>query len=230
MPSGRGARNARDAGPVRPAVRPSDADLADALKDVLDPQQVKRVIARLRPVLGATNVKPGQPVGALTLDTNHLQALLIPALIAAAGLDATRIDSPPPPILWDDGANRLLVHLDQAVLTFGDGIVDVAIGVECDQTGPAPVTCTFVTSSPDRPGGFVWASEDRPRGPAAVVELWGEALIGLCWRALVDVARSGAASAGTDTFDRALVASTVVASASGFHIIPMAAHRFMRIE
>jgi hypothetical protein len=220
---------ASDAGSVRPAFTGSDPDLTDALKDILDPRQMKLVLARLRPVLGVVDVKPGQPLPPVNLDPKMLQSLLASALIVAAGLDPARTASPPPPVLWDDGKNRLLVHLVEARLNAGDGFVDLTVNVECDQTQRAPVTCTFVTSSPDRSGGFVWATEDRPRGPMAVVDVWGEALIALCWRALIEVARVGAGRAGTDTFGRPLIASTVVASPDGLQIVPMGAHRFMKI-
>ena len=150
-------------------------------------------------------------------------------LLVAAGLDPVRNPGPIPPVLWDDGSNRLLVHLAEAEVNCGASTIDLTIGVECDEIGRDRVVCTFVTSAVDRPAGFIWATESRPRGPAAVVEVWGEPLVALCWRALVDVAAEGAAAQGNDALGQPLLASTVVATPDGLAIVPMAAHPFMRV-
>ena len=63
-----------------------------------------------------------------------------------------------------------------------------------------------------------------------VVDVWGDPLVALCWRALVEVSRSAAASQGTDTLDRPLLAANVVATANGFQVTSMAAHSFMDLE
>lgn len=172
---------------------------------------------------------PGRTGEPTFLIVDQAQQMLTPSLITAAGLDRSKTADPPPPVLWEDGDRRLLVHLESAKLAFDHGVVDVSIDVECDQTQRQSVTCTFVTSSPERPAGFIWATESRPRGPAIIVEQWGDALIALCWRALVDLARLAAAGQGVDTFDQPLIASTVVASPDGFMVVPLAAHRFMRL-
>lgn len=150
-------------------------------------------------------------------------------VLVAAGLDPLRTPQEIPPILWDDGSSRLLVHLDQIDLNLGPGTADVILGVECDEIGHDRIICTFVTSSLNRPGGFVWASENRPRGPAAVVELWGEALVALCWRTLVEIAASAAASLGVDAVGQPLIPSTVIAAPDGLLVVPMAAPSFMRV-
>lgn len=152
------------------------------------------------------------------------------ALIVAAGLDPARTPKEPPPVLWDDGTNQLLVALDDAEVRCGSAFVDISLSVMCDQVGRARVTCTFVTTPLDRPAGFTWATESRPRGPLEVVEIWGEALVALCWRTLVEIATSAAAAIGRDGVGRPLVPSTVVATPDGLVLIPMAAHRFMRIN
>lgn len=151
------------------------------------------------------------------------------SLLVAAGLDPLRTPKENPPVLWDDGSSRLLVHLDQVEISLGDGTADVVLGIECDEIGHDRIVCTFVTSSLRRPAGFVWASETRPRGPAAVVEIWGEALVALCWRTLVEIAASATASLGVDAVGQPLIPSTVIASPDGLLVVPMAAPSFMRV-
>jgi hypothetical protein len=173
-------------------------------------------------------IAPGRLGKPFMLGLGEVRGRLTPALVVAAGLDRSRTPTPPPPVLWDDGVNRLLVHLAEAEVELGDGVIDVALAVECDETRVERVVCTFVTSSPKRPAGFAWASESKPRGPAIIVDLWGEALVALCWRALIEIVRGGASASGIDTFDRPLIASTVAATPDGFLVVPQAANRYMR--
>ena len=169
---------------------------------------------------------PGGTGHAVKIPLEHLQNLLQHGLVIAAGLDPTLTPSPPPSVLWSDGANRLLVHLGRAQARSGDGFVDVTLPVQCDEAGMSLVVCTFVTSTPDKPGGFVWASEGRPRGPTSVVTLWGDPLVALAWRGLVELAGAIAAHAGRDRFDRPLVPGTVFAARDGLTVVPMAPHVF----
>jgi hypothetical protein len=172
-------------------------------------------------------LEPGKAAEPISVQPGVVQQLLQRSLMTAAGLDPSKSVDPAAAVLWDDGSNRLLVHLDQTTVRFGTGVVDVSLVVECDQTQRAAVVCTFVTTSPDRPGGFVWATQDRPRGPQQVVQVWGDSLVALCWRALVDVAVRAAADVGVDPFGRSTIAATVVAGPDGLMITPMAPHRFM---
>jgi hypothetical protein len=184
---------------------------------------------RLRDDTKDGKTRAGQTTKPVFMPLDMVKRALRRSVLVAAGLDPVRTPDPIPPVLWDDGTNRLLVHLAEAEVSSGASTIDVTIGVECDEIGHDRVVCTFVTSSVDRPAGFMWATESRPRGPAAVVEIWGEALVAVCWRTLVEVAGQGAAAQGNDALGQPLVASTVVATADGLAIVPMAAPRFMRI-
>lgn len=174
--------------------------------------------------------KPGTTGEPIVVNPEILQRELRPALGVAAGFERARVADTAPSVLWDDGANRLLVHLSDSEVRTGPAFIDVTVTVECDQTGRDRVTCTYVTTPPDRPSGFVWATESRPRGPAPVVEAWGEALVALCWRALVEMATRVAAAIGTDGAGQPLVPSTVVATPDGLLLVPMAAHAFVRVD
>ena len=203
-----------------PADTPGQARRRDARKTT-EPQPIA--------VIGRRVIQPGRTAAPINVPPEPLQQLLRRSLIIAAGLDPSKTTAPPPPVLWDDGTSRLLVHLSDAELRCGHGFVDVSLIVECDATQQARVVCTFVTTPPDRPGGFVWATQDRPRGPQPVVQVWGDSLVALCWRALIDVAVGAAGGAGVDPYGRRTIAATVVASPDGLMITPMAPHRFMQL-
>jgi hypothetical protein len=183
-----------------------------AAREAAEAARLQKAAAAVRPV----QVSPA------TLRRHFARGLVI-----AAGLEPALTPTPPPPVLWSAGESRLLVHLGRATLRLGDAWIDAILPVECDELGMAPVTCTFLTTTADRPGGFVWAAEDRPRGPALVTELWGEALVALAWRALVEAARIVAAGAGTDPFERPYVPAAVLASPEALTVLPMPPHTFV---
>jgi hypothetical protein len=199
-----------------------DADLGRILK----PDQLKEVVAKLGDALGWATAAPGVTVAPHNVNPDLVQRLLLPALVVAAGAAPGDAPLQSRPLLWDSGADRLLVHLAKASIVLADGVIDLHFSVECDQTGVAEVVATYVTASPDKPHGFVLATEDLPRGPAVVVQVWGEALVALGWRAIVELTRMVAATRGTDTADQPLVASTVVATANGLAITAMGGQRF----
>ena len=153
-----------------------------------------------------------------------VQSLFVRALPVAAGLDPSRAEEVAT-VLWVDGRNQLLVHLDQAKVALGDGYIDTYLVVECDQTQRTSVVATFVTSTGKRPAGFIVATEDRPRGPTVVVDAWGEALVALAWRAVIEVARVVAGTAGIDRFERQFVAANVEATTNALLVTPMVPHR-----
>jgi hypothetical protein len=186
-------------------------------------------LERLRDDQTAGKLRAGRTTKAVFMPLDMVRRALRRSMLIAAGFDPVRTADQAPTVLWDDGSNRLLVHIAQAEVTCGSATIDLTLGVECDQIGQDRVVCTFVTSTIDRPAGFMWATESRPRGPAAVVEVWGEALVALCWRALVEVAAQGAAAQGNDALGQPLLASTVVATPDGLAIVPLAAHPFMRV-
>lgn len=201
---------------------------ADELRRVGQFEKVRR-LERLRDDQIGPIRRAGQTGKPVMIPLDLVRQELRHSLLVAAGLDPIRTSKEIPPVLWDDGTSRLLVHLTEAEIDLGVGTADVILGVECDEVGRDRIVCTFVTSSLDRPAGFVWATESRPRGPAAVVEIWGEALVALCWRTLVEIAAAAAASLGIDALGQPLIPSTVVATPEGLLMVPMAAPTFMRV-
>ena len=75
---------------------------------------------------------------------------------------------------------------------------------------------------------MIAATENRPRGPAILVDRWGDAVIATAWQALLDVADSAASGTGTDIDGRPLRAGAIVAGSDGLTITPQAPHDFER--
>lgn len=202
-------------------------------REVLWGAERLKATARIDVLRGEQRITVKRPGGLgepIVIDPGVLQRELRPSLVLAAGLDATVREPNARAVLWNDGSNRLIVQLDDADVRIGPAVLDVSLTVRCDQIGESRVTCTFVTTPLERAAGFVWATESRPRGPAVVVEVWGEALVALVWRSLIEIASLAAATRGADSAGRPLVPSTVVATPDGLLVVPMAAHRFMRVN
>ncbi len=75
-------------------------DIDDRTKAVLTKQ--------LRGVLPGQVVQPGGTLDQRTAGPADLTALARSAAVSAAGLDPATTPSPPPPVLWESGGNRLL--------------------------------------------------------------------------------------------------------------------------
>lgn len=172
---------------------------------------------------------PGRVVDDRWVTPDDAQRRLLPAMITAAGLDLARTSlKTVPTVLWDDGTSQLAIHLGRSRLTIIDGCLEITLMVECDQTGVAEVTTSFVSAPADRTAGMVWVTEDLPTGPEPIVLTWHEALTALCWRAVTELTASVAAELGTDTVGRRLTVATTAITADGLRVTPMAAHRFLR--
>jgi hypothetical protein len=165
-------------------------------------------------------------------------ATLGPLVAAAAGQavpGAPAGGTPPDAVLWQQGADALLVRIATITTAVGDGWVTITIPVACDQTqGPAgtpspPVTVTLVLGTADRPTGLFAAAPSRPDGPAVVTERWADALTALAWRALLDTVAGIAAAAGRDTDGSPLIPVAVAATAKGLLVQTQARHPFDRV-
>ena len=178
------------------------------------------------------DVLPGHPLqaGAAAVDRrlppDALTRLVPSAAVVAAGLDPARTSTAPPPGLWQDGANRLLVRVAGVRAQLGDGTIVLTVPVTCDQTGDADVTVTFVTGTPDRPAGGIVTTEDHPRGPAPVVENWAEPIVAFAWQTLVTAASAVSGAAGGDLAGHDLITAGLAVNADGFTVTPMGRYAF----
>ncbi len=195
-------------------------DIDDRTKAVLTKQ--------LRGVLPGQVVQPGGTLDQRTAGPADLTALARSAAVSAAGLDPATTPSPPPPVLWESGGNRLLVQLAGVTAPVSTGAVEFTIPVSCDQTGDTPVTVTFVAGSANRPAGGVATTEDRPRGDPVIVENWHEQLIAFAWNILLIATSALSGTVGADRSGRPLIVGTLAADRSGLSVLPMARHSFVQ--
>jgi hypothetical protein len=88
------------------------------------------------------------------------------------------------------------------------------------------VHVTFAVGEPDRPAGLYAATQRRPRGPAIIVDTWGDAIVAFAWKLVLDLVTGLACATGKDTRGNRLVPVELEATSDGLAIVPMARHRF----
>jgi hypothetical protein len=193
----------------------------------INPDTSGQVVKALGDLLPGHPVQAGSAAVDRTLPANSLTSLIPSAAIVASGLDPATTAVPAPAVLWTSGVNRLLVKVAGVTATLGEGTIVITVPVSCDQTGDAAVTVTFVTGTPDRLAGGIVTTEDHPRGPAIVVENWGEPLVAFAWHTLVEATNALSGAAGGDFSGHSLISAAVTVNAAGLSVTPMGKHTFM---
>lgn len=154
------------------------------------------------------------------------------AVLTAAGLRVPADpDLLPRSVLWQEGADALLLDVAGIDVRLGDGLVSVRIPVRCDQLPETrgEVLVDFVMGTPERPTGLL-AAATEPRGPRTVVRRWGDALTALAWQAVLDASGGVAGAAGTDRDGAALVPAALTASRAGIAVLAQARHEIDRVR
>lgn len=141
-------------------------------------------------LLPSDPVKPGTVVDDVALTPAEAAALFPTAAALAAGVDQPGAD-PNAPVLWREGDLELLVQPAGVTARFATGVVVVTIPVSCDQTGDTQVHVTFVVGDQKRPAGLLAATEQRPFGPAVIVDAWGDNLVAYAWHVVIEVMTNG---------------------------------------
>lgn len=137
-----------------------------------------------------------------TMPARELGAWLAPRLSGSpstlepgetAPLTAGLADGSPRRVVWVDGPDEALVHLDSVRTRVVGTTLVMSIDLETDETGRAPVIVRFALGSPDDPGGLVAATDEVPHGPSVLVSRWGEAVQAALWSSLLSLAVDHAA-------------------------------------
>ena len=201
--------------------------IEDAIKRVDVDDRTRAILQKqLTAALPSAPLAPGTVAPPRTLDGDALAGVLSSAAAIAAGLDPAKTPTPPPPVVWTDGGNQLLITLAKISANVGDGWIEFVVPVSCDQTGDVEVTVAFVTGSVDSPAGGIVATESHPRGPALIVENWHEPLVAFAWNVLVTATSALSGAGSTDEAGRPLITSALTASAAGLSAQPIARHAF----
>jgi hypothetical protein len=132
-------------------------------------------------------------------------------------------------IVWTQNGSELLVNTGKITVDLDDGVVLVTIPASCDQGANAAIQVPFAVGSPTQPAGLICATEERPRGPAVIVDVWAEALTAFAWRELLTVVSRVAAQAGVDEDGAGLVPVAITATKDSVTVLPMARHTFDRV-
>jgi hypothetical protein len=194
--------------------------------------ECQKLLAQLRKqcpeLFPAEPLPPGKVGPPLPVSSTDLPALARTALRAASGLPPAPSagEAPVAGVNWVDGDRELYVAVDQVDVELAPGAVAVTIPVRCDQTGATEVDVSFAVGLPDRPLGLVVATEDRPRGPAAIIDVWGEALVARAWQCLLDVAAGVSAASGSDSAGTPLIGSALHSDGKTLSITPQARFAF----
>lgn len=155
-------------------------------------------------------------------------------------------------VVWQSGADELLVLTDQVTLGLSPGLVTIGIPVGCDQLVPVgrraprtranatkstaatntrtatPEPVTEIVTVPLGVGttkqvrGLFVSAFDRPVGPDAVTGTWADALTAFAWEALLTLAQHLAAEAGKDRRGRPLAPGAIAAEQGALLVKPMA--------
>jgi hypothetical protein len=186
-------------------------------------------LRRLNPRLfNPTPLPAGTHAREVAITAKDLVPLVRQAALAASGIDAAAQREQA--VLWRHGGSELLVWPGRLQTRLADGMVALSLPVQCNQSGEATVHVSFAVGSRARPAGLVAATDERPRGPAAVVDLWGEPLLAFAWQVLLSLVTHIAAEAGRDEDGVPLIPASLTALPAGITVLPMARHAFDRVS
>jgi hypothetical protein len=160
--------------------------------------------------------EPGGLSESVTVKGTELDDLLRAAL-AGDGSEADLV-------LLTDGDSELIVHPGGCRALAADGLVLVVLAVECDQTGPARVVVPIAVGTEDAVAGMVMATEAVPRGPAAVVDRWAEALVAMAWEAVLGIGAGLSRHVGADRDSLPLIPGGLVAGDGVVTVLAQARH------
>ena len=175
---------------------------------------------------GTTPLAPPKPLPAGTVGT----LVPVPAQSFQQIFTAVATQGNQGSQIWVQDGSELMVMTGKATATLDDGIVLITIPVSCDQAQGVSIQVAFAVGGGNQPAGMVAATEDRPRGPAVIVDVWGDALMAFAWRVLMTVATRVAGQSGVDEDGAGLVPIAMTATKDGLSVLPIARHTFDRVQ
>ncbi len=96
-------------------------------------------------------------------------------------------------VIWVDGGDEVLVHLDSVRARVLNRSVLISIDLETDQTGRTPLVVVFATGAANDPAGLVAVTDELPRGNPVLAGRWGPIVRSAVWSALLAIAADFAA-------------------------------------
>jgi hypothetical protein len=210
--------------PARPPTRKREAATATAAGLPSIATLISQIVGSLRGTTGqAAAVKPlpaGTPGTAVPITLQSYQQLIT----------ATATQGNQGQVVWTQDSSELTVFTNKVTTALDDGLILITIPVSCDQLANAVIQVPFAGGSATQPAGMVCATEQRPRGPDLIVDVWGDALIAFAWKLILTVATRVAAQSGVDEDGAGLVPITFSVAKDGLTLLPIARHAFDRVQ
>jgi hypothetical protein len=159
------------------------------------------LVRRLARMVG-TGAGPGtgtgtgpQPQIPDRLEGPAIAGYLAPRLAGTSADGSAPPSAAPATVVWVDGGDEVLVHLDSTSTTIAGQTVLVSIDLETDQTGRTPLVVAFALS-PSQQAGLVVATDEYPRGNGLLASRWGPAVQAATWSAMLSLASDHASERG----------------------------------
>jgi hypothetical protein len=108
-------------------------------------------------------------------------------------------------VIWVNGSNEVLVHLDSTQVRILDGMLLVSVDLESDQTGRTPLICSFALSNAADPAALLATTDEYPQGDGLLAACWGQQLQQAVWSSILSLANDHADE--RDLAPRGLVAT-----------------------
>jgi hypothetical protein len=107
------------------------------------------------------------------------------AALAAGGTAVIDDAAAPAQVVWVNGGDEALVHLDSLTTTITGSTLVVSLDLETDQTGRAPVIVRLSLGDRTDPAGLVATADRIANGHPLLVSRWGDAVTAAVWSGLV---------------------------------------------
>ncbi len=153
-------------------------------------------------------LEPGTTAEWIRVPAKSAQRLVVEVarLVADLPRDAGR------DVVWQSGANELLVLTDTTTLDVATGLVTIGVQVSCDQLKePAVVRVPLAVGTTKQVRGLFVSTFAAPDGPEVVTTVWADSLIAYAWECLLTLAQRLAAEAGRDQRGRPLQPGAIAA-------------------
>jgi hypothetical protein len=144
------------------------------------------------------------------LDETSLGSMLKVRLAGSPADGSRSAPSQSRQVVWIDGGDEVLVHLDSIQTRIADGMLLVSIDFESDQTKRTPLVISLALGNTDDPAGLVAATDLLPRGNGLLASRWGRAAQDAVWASLLELAADHA-------MERGLSPATIAAAAGNLH-------------
>jgi hypothetical protein len=143
------------------------------------------------------------------LDPRPLVGAMAPLLAGAPADGTTTPAGSPAAVVWVDGGDEAVAHLDSLTARILDGAVVMSLDLETDQTGRAPVVARFAVAGAQDTAGLVAATDEVAGGHPVLAARWGAAVQNAMWAALLGLAGEHAAANGLSPAGISAVAGAV---------------------